>query len=233
MTIQIYDLCGKDDALRFSPYCWRTKMAMHHKGLAYEGLPWRFTEKERLAKSGQERVPVLVDGETIVHDSWAIALYLDKSYADRPALMVDATARAYGRFINTWADTALVAALAPIAIKAVHDVIDGPDAEYFRSSREARFGKSLEEFGGPHVQEGARAELAKVLRPVEAVLAEHPFLGGQSANYADYIVAGTLMWSHVVSPEPYLEQDGKTAQWFERMLDLHDGAGRKAPTVRS
>ena len=48
MTIQMYDLAGADPAVRFSPYCWRTRMALAHKGLAVESVPWRFTEKDRL-----------------------------------------------------------------------------------------------------------------------------------------------------------------------------------------
>lgn len=52
MAIQLYDLCGKDDR-RFSPYCWRTKLALKHKGLDFETVPWRMTEKDRIAFSGQ------------------------------------------------------------------------------------------------------------------------------------------------------------------------------------
>src|ERR1043165_4592545 len=48
VTIQLYDLAAAEDDRRFSPYCWRTKMALKHKGLEFETLPWRFTEKERI-----------------------------------------------------------------------------------------------------------------------------------------------------------------------------------------
>ncbi len=30
------------------------------------------------------QVPVLVDGDQVVHDSWQIAEYLDKTYTDKP-----------------------------------------------------------------------------------------------------------------------------------------------------
>ena len=39
-------------------------MALAHKGLAVETIPWRFTDKAALAFSGQERVPVIRDGDT-------------------------------------------------------------------------------------------------------------------------------------------------------------------------
>ena len=31
MALRLYDLCGEDRALRFSPYCWRAKMALAPK----------------------------------------------------------------------------------------------------------------------------------------------------------------------------------------------------------
>src|SRR5208337_4194156 len=67
----LYDLAGADPALRFSPYCWRIRMALAHKGLAVETVPWRFTDRDVIAFSGQGQVPVIRDGETVVSDSWA------------------------------------------------------------------------------------------------------------------------------------------------------------------
>jgi len=36
-------------------------MALAHKGLAVETVPWRFTEKDKLPKPNDGRVPVIVD----------------------------------------------------------------------------------------------------------------------------------------------------------------------------
>ena len=73
MSLQLYDLAGAEPQRRFSPYCWRTKLALAHKCLAVETIPWRFTDKDVIGFSGQGRVPVLVDGDKVVSDSWAIA----------------------------------------------------------------------------------------------------------------------------------------------------------------
>ena len=54
--MKLYDLAGADDDLRFSPNCWRIKMALEHKGLAAETVPWRFVEKDIIAFSGQKTV---------------------------------------------------------------------------------------------------------------------------------------------------------------------------------
>jgi len=85
--IRLYDLAGEDPDRRSSPYCWRIRMALAHKALDFETVPWRFTEKEAIAFSRQGRVPVIVDGDRTVHDSWKIAEYLEEAYADRPLLL--------------------------------------------------------------------------------------------------------------------------------------------------
>jgi len=48
MTITLYDLAGAEPDRRFSPFCWRTRLALAHKGLAVETVPWRFSEKALL-----------------------------------------------------------------------------------------------------------------------------------------------------------------------------------------
>ena len=84
--IKMYDLAGNDENRRFSPYCWRIRMALAHKGLDVECIPWHFTEKDKIKFSGQERVPVLIDGNNAISDSWEIAKYLESAYPDRPSL---------------------------------------------------------------------------------------------------------------------------------------------------
>ena len=58
MALRLYDLAGAELERRFSPYCWRIKLALMHKGLPFDTMPWRFTEKNAIAFSGQGRVPV-------------------------------------------------------------------------------------------------------------------------------------------------------------------------------
>ena len=79
MAISLYDLAGVEADRRFSPFCWRTRMALAHKGLEVETVPWRFTETDKIAFSGQGKVPVIVDRGKTVYDSWTIADHLDVS----------------------------------------------------------------------------------------------------------------------------------------------------------
>lgn len=227
--MQLYDLAGSSEALRFSPYCWRAKMALRHKQLEVETLPWRFTEKDRIAPTGQGRVPVLVDGERWVHDSWRIACYLDETYPDRPALMATPGERAAARFLNFWADTTLHPALRPMILMDVYNAAAEKDRPYFRESREEMLGVPLEQ-ACPDREAALRA-LHGVMAPLGNALGEFDYLGGDAPKWADYIVFGSLQWANVVSPEDLLPESPAIRNWFGRMLDLFDGYARRAPTV--
>jgi glutathione S-transferase len=229
MAIVMHDLAGADPELRFSPYCWRTRMALAHKGLSAETIPWRFTEKDVIAFSGQGRVPVIRDGDRVVSDSWAIAEYLEDTYPDRPSLFGGVGGRAHGRFINAWADGVLLPGIAGLIVRDLLDIVDAKDSAYFRESREARFGKTLEE-----VQEGRDGRLAGFrasLVPMRLVFGRQAWLGGTAPSYADYIVFGTLQWPWCASRFELLTTDDPVAAWRERMLDLFDGLGRNAKRV--
>ena len=139
MAIKLYDLAGAEPERRFSPFCWRARLALAHKGLPVETIPWRFTEKDAIAFSGQERVPVMIDGAKVVSDSWAIATYLEQAYPDRPSLFGGEAARIVTQFVNAWADNVLHPAIARLVVIDVYDKVHAKDRDYFRTSRESRY----------------------------------------------------------------------------------------------
>lgn len=225
MSIIMHDLAGADPALRFSPYCWRIRFALAHKGLPVETIAWRFTDKAAIAFSGQGRVPVIRDGDTVVSDSWAIAEYLDKQY-QMPTLFGGAVGRAHARFVNAWADSVMLGGIARLIVRDVLDVVDAKDRDYFRNSRQERFGMSLED-----VQAGRDSGVSRfreTLEPLRLVLRHQSWLGGAAPSYADFIIAGTLMWPRCCSRFAVLAEDDPLNAWFERMLDLFGGLGRAA-----
>ena len=145
MTLRLYDLAGADPNRRFSPYCWRIRLALAHKKLPVETIPWRFTDKQEIAPSGQIFVPVLVDGERWIANSWTIANYLEDKYPDFPSLFGGATARSLTRYYSSFAD-GLVGAMFPfLALDILRHVAD-KDRSYFRETREKRVGMTLEAF---------------------------------------------------------------------------------------
>jgi glutathione S-transferase len=225
MSIVLYDLAGAEADLRFSPYCWRTRFALAHKALPVETVPWRFTDRDEIAFSGQGKVPVIQDEGNVVSDSWAIAEYLEERYPS-PTLFGGAVGRAHALFLNGWADSAMVGGIVRFIVRDLLDIIDPKDYDYFRSSREARFGKSLEA-----VQDGREDRLGafrETLLPIRLVLKRQAWLGGAAPSYADHIVAGTLMWPRCASRFGLLEANDPVAQWHGRVLDLYGGLGRSA-----
>ncbi len=227
MTLKMYDLAGADPLLRFSPYCWRTRMALAHKGLEVETIPWRFTDKDAIAMSDQGRVPVLIDGDKVIHDSWDIACYLDEAYPDRPALFGSADAKGAALFIRRWCEGQLHPALVRLIVADIVKILHDKDVEYFRTSREKALGASLEEFCAE--QETNLKRLHDVLTPFRLTVKDRPFLGGEKPAYADYIVFGALQWARCSSPQNLLPPEDPATRWFAAMLDLYDGLGAKAP----
>ena len=222
--MKLWDLAAKEDDRRFSPYCWRIKMALRHKGLTAEEIPWRFTESEALAFSGQKLVPVLEDRGRVIHDSWSIALYLDEAYPEKPLFGSEA-AKAAALFVKHWSERNLHAPIARTVLLDLHRAVHEKDRAYFRESREKRYGMALEQFCDPKAGVSA---LRGALDPIRPVFVQHPFLGGGAAGFADYILFGPFQWARAVSPVRLLEPDDPVYAWRERMLDLHGGYARAA-----
>src|SRR5213075_3308314 len=124
MLLKLYELVGTDEARPFSPFCWRTRMALAHKGLSAQSIPWCFTEKDAIAPHNSEKVPVLIDGETSVVDSWRIANYLEDAYPDRPSLFGGEGGRAMARMLNWWGDGVIGGMFPQIARPAAADIAD-------------------------------------------------------------------------------------------------------------
>jgi len=226
----LYDLAGADESLRFSPHCWKTRMALAHKGLAVRTVPWRFTEKEAIAFSEQKLVPVLVDGDTTVSDSWRIACHLEDRYPDRPSLFGGAIGRGVSRFANGWADATLVPILARLLLPSIHALIHEKDKDYFRATREKRFGP-LEEL--PPGYEAQIGLFRQALQPLRQTLERQPYLAGDQPAYADYAVFGMFMWARCTSAHALLDEGDAVYAWRERLLDAFDGLARRAPMIRS
>ena len=226
MTIKLYDLAAADPDIRFSPNCWRVRMALAHKGLDVETIPWRFTEKAEIEATNQGTVPVIVDGDRWVHDSWTIAEYLDETYPDKP-LFACAQSKAHTRLIRYWLDRQIHRRVARQVVFPIYGMIADKDKVYFRELREKNFGMTLEEFnaGAPD----ALPDLRQALEPLRATVGDQPFVSGEAPAMADYLAFGAIQWARVSAPHDILADGDPVADWRERMLDLFDGLGRAMP----
>lgn len=230
MTILLYDLVGADPARPFSPHCWKATLSLAHKGLDFERGPTRFLDVPKIEGGFSQTVPVIRDGARLVADSFAIALYLDEVYPDRPTLFGGKGGEAIARFVERWSQMTLHPYLGAAALIDIHRCQDDANRAYFRESREARFGKTLEEVAAG--RDAGLATFRASLEPLRNMLTYQPWIGGASPLYPDYIVFSALQWVRVVSSIQFLANDDPVAEWFGRCLDLHGGLGRKVPAAR-
>ncbi|MBB6520586.1 glutathione S-transferase family protein [Pseudoteredinibacter isoporae] len=96
-----------------SPYVRKVMLALEAKGVAYENeavfpgaLPEGYTDVSPLGK-----IPALSDGDLNLSDSTVINEYIEERYPEPSLLPSSVEARAKARWLEEFADTALVSAL--------------------------------------------------------------------------------------------------------------------------
>ena len=226
--ITLWELKGKGER-RYSLFSWRTRMALKHKGLAFESQPVAMSDKAAIAFSGGKTVPVIKDGETVVRDSWKIAEHLEDRYPDRPTLFGGAIGRGVTQAFNTWVDRALVPAMMPVIVADVHERVDPMDDAYFRQQFEGFLKCTLEEARTRRPQ--ALERLARALEPMQATLKRQAFICGSAPAYGDYILFSVFQWARITSPQAIFNNSDPLYGWRERILDLYDGFARNIPTA--
>jgi glutathione S-transferase len=227
MSIILHDLVGSDPARPFSPHCWKVAMALAHKRLDFDRNNVCFTKIPEIEGGASKTVPVIRDGSQVVADSFLIAAYLEETYPDRPSLFGGEGGQALARFVESWSQSTLHVALAPILLQEVLDFLVPEDKVYFRKSREEKLGERFSDVTGRREQE--IASFSAKLLPLRVMLKKQPWIGGSSPLFADYIVFGALQWARITSTAPLLTAGDPVTDWFERCLDLHDGLGRSVP----
>nr|XP_028948900.1 glutathione S-transferase zeta class-like isoform X1 [Malus domestica] len=99
---------------------WRVRFALNLKGLPYEYKPVNLPAGEQFSPAFNRLnplhfVPVLVDGDTVVSDSFAILLYLEDKYPQRPLLPADPRLRA----LNLQAASIISSSIQPLHMLSV------------------------------------------------------------------------------------------------------------------
>src|SRR6187551_2681776 len=105
--ITLYDL-QLESGCTISPFVWRTKYALKHKGFDIDLVPGGFTGIKELTNGFSDRLPVIVDDGRWIRDSWEIAEYLDETYPDRPMLFAGESHKILTKFIDAWAWRTLI-----------------------------------------------------------------------------------------------------------------------------
>ena len=102
MAIIFYELCAGDTARRFSPACWKVRMALAHKSLDFEARPTPYAAIKAIGDGFSPTVPVIDDGGRLIRESFDIAVHLEAAYPDRPTLFGGEGGMAMARFIDSW-----------------------------------------------------------------------------------------------------------------------------------
>ncbi|MGE0664964.1 MAG: glutathione S-transferase N-terminal domain-containing protein [Sphingomonadales bacterium] len=223
--MQLYELVLDRDR-SVSPFVWRAKLALAHKGFSPDRIAIGYGDKARLAFSGQDRVPVLVDGDAVVSDSWRIACHLEDRYPDRPSLFGGEGGRALARLFNHWCDTQQLNPLFMLCCAPTFDLTPEADQPYYRRSRFEWTGLSIEQIR----ERGNLKHVRAAMEPLRLTLSERPFLAGEAPAYADYCAFGGLMWARM-TVGGVLEPGDPVEDWRQRMLDLFGGLARRAPSA--
>ena len=226
MALTLYELGGLEDR-RYSQFSWRTRLALAHKGLPVTCKPVRISDKAAITFSGQNNVPILVDSDTTIVDSWKIAEYLEDKYPDGPSLFGGAVGRGVARFVNAWVDRQIIPAALPLVVCDVEGIVDADDGAHLRSFMERILRATFAEMREQRAER--KAAWKRLLDPARATLKSQPFLSGAAAAYPDYILFSVFQWARIISTFELLEPDDPLSLWRERMLDLFEGLARNAP----
>ena len=228
--IKLYEL-ALANGRSASPFVWRIRYALAHKGLAFDSEYLGFREIPARFAGRFKTVPVIECGGTLMAESWDIAEYLDRAYPERP-LFGSPAELAMVRLTDQWFTAEVMRKLFRIYILDVHDAAHALDQPYFRESREQGFlrGRTLEDFTADRLSR--LPALREALAPLRAHVAKFAFLGGADPNFADYIVLGAFIWAGSVATVAPLQADDPLRLYLERGLDLYGGLGRD-PRMRA
>jgi glutathione S-transferase len=190
-----------------SHYCEKVRLILDYKGLEYKKVEVTpgLGQLELFQLTGQRQVPVLNDHGTFIADSTAIAEYLEQAYPDKPILPANPQQRGQCLILEEWADeqfginarkamigalnqdqsfrAAFLPATTPDIVKTVVNAIPSDFLMILGD------GVGL---GG--VVKTAESRLKRSLTAICSILAEQPYLVGQTPTLADFTVAGLSLY---------------------------------------
>jgi glutathione S-transferase len=177
----------------------RVKIALHEKGLAYEGIKLDLAKRdqkkpEHLQRNPYGKVPVVDNGGNVLFESCIINEYLDEKYPAPPLMPKDPYLRGRGRVLIDY------------GLNYLHE-------PYWALRNEIFFKKEAER--SESLMEEKRRMLRHLLRYLEDALGDRPyFLGEISLTDIDLWPRFARMEYYGVLPAPNLP---RLNAWIERM----------------
>lgn len=191
--------------------------------LDYKGLPYRKIEVtpgvgqlELFQLSGQRRVPVLKDGATVISDSTAIAMYLERKYPEKPIIPVDPKERGVCLLIEEWADASIGIKSRKVLYGALSQnqsfrtsILPTGTPDFLKTLVGAVPSEVIDILGagvgyGADAVKEAKDDLKQDLEALSLLLLDRPYLVTNYPCLADFAVAGLSMLLKFPSG-PYLD----------------------------
>jgi glutathione S-transferase len=201
-----------------SQYSEKVRLLLDYKGLAYRKIEVTpgVGQLDLFRLSGQRRVPVLKDGDTVISDSTAIATYLDRKYPDRPLIPVDPKERGLCLLIEEWADASIGIKSRKVFYGALSQnqslrtaFLPNTTPDFLRTLVGAVPPEVIDLLGtgvgyGPDAIKEAKDDLKQDLEALSLMLLDRPYLVADYPCLADFAVAGVSLLLKFPSG-PYLD----------------------------
>jgi glutathione S-transferase len=188
--IKLYDF-------QSSPNCQRVKVVLVEKKLPYEIVPVDLRKKEQkkpdfLKLNPYGKVPVMIDGTTVLYESCIINEYLDEKYPDIPLMPRDPAKKAKIRILTDYGINHL-------------DPYQNIRAEIAKDEKERN----------SELLESAKNELKNLLQRFEREIGDQPYLAGDFSLLDAAVIPRFLrMEGFGVLPDASLPRLGS---WLQRM----------------
>jgi glutathione S-transferase len=190
-----------------SQYSEKVRLILDYKGLDYRKIEVTpgVGQLELLRLSGQRQVPVLKDGATVISDSTAIAMYLDRKYPDKPLIPVDPKERGLCLLMEEWADESIGVKSRKVLFGALSQnqnlrtsILPSTTPDFLKTLVSAVPPELLDLLGssmglGAEVIKEARDALKQDLEALSLLLLDRPYLVTDYPCLADFAVAGLSM----------------------------------------
>ncbi|KAI9294886.1 hypothetical protein K502DRAFT_316401 [Neoconidiobolus thromboides FSU 785] len=225
--IQFYDLVNKPNGKHFSPFAWRSVMALKHKSIDFEHHSFKVASvKEEITKlsNGEwNKIPFIkFDDGSYIYDSPKIAIYLEANYPENPLFP---NGRHFATFLEN-SSCNFLPLFRSVVLDIYNSIEDEKDRKYFRDSRQALYRTSLENLAGK--KEDHKVDVEKMLLSYRITLADSKFLEGDKVTYSDYILFGHLKFVQMASIETFNaivtnHKDPSLNNWFSSIQNLYGG----------
>ena len=214
--LSLYDLSGKND-LRFSPPCWNVKLCLIQNNIKFKTIPVRFTDKDKIAFSKQDLVPILdyIDGYVI--DSWNIINWLNENYPEKE-IFINNSSKNFSYYLYLWTSRQLLPILFKIIAHEIPNVLEGNDIDYYIKTREKRINGPITSFV-PLISSSIE-EFRKSIDPIRKIIINNGYISGNKPGVEDCIFFGNFKWVDVCSSCNLLEDEDPIYKWYKKLLKI-------------